>query len=52
MSGKMEGSIQAQISEVHPTNSQSVPLPIMGFEYVKGLLPIHYGVHLGSRLEL
>ena len=29
--------------EVHPTNSQSVPLPIMGFEYVNGLPPIHKG---------
>ena len=29
-------------SEVHPTNSQSMPLPIMGFEYVNGLPPIHY----------
>ena len=29
--------------EVHPTNSQSVPLPMMGFEYVNGLLPIHKG---------
>jgi len=30
-------------SRVHPTNSQSLPLPIMGFEYVNGLPPIHYG---------
>ena len=30
--------------EVHPTNSQSVPLPIMGFEYVNGLPPIHNGL--------
>jgi len=29
--------------EVHPTNSQLVPLPMMGFEYVKGLPPIHKG---------
>ena len=27
----------------HPTNSQCVPLPMMGFEYVNGLLPIHKG---------
>ena len=30
--------------EVHPTNSQSVPLPIMGFEYVNGLPQIHNGL--------
>ena len=29
--------------EVHPTNSQSVPLPMMGFEYVNGLSSIHKG---------
>ena len=29
--------------EVHPTNSQPVPLPIMGFEYVNCLPPIHKG---------
>ena len=29
--------------EIHPTNSQSVPLPMMGFEYVNGLPPIHKG---------
>ena len=29
--------------EVHPTNSQSVPLPMISFEYVNGLLPIHKG---------
>ena len=27
--------------EVHPINSQCVSLPMMGFEYVKGLPPIH-----------
>jgi len=26
---------------VHPTNSQSMPLPMMGFEYVNCLPPIH-----------
>ena len=29
--------------EVHPTNSQLVPLPIMGFEYVNCLPLIHKG---------
>ena len=29
--------------EVHPTNSQSMSLPMMGFEYVNGLPPIHKG---------
>ena len=29
--------------ELHPTNSQSVPLPMMGFEYVNSLPPIHKG---------
>ena len=29
--------------DVHPTNSQCVPLPIMGFEYINGLPPIHKG---------
>ena len=28
---------------VHPTNSQSMPLPMMGFKYVNSLPPIHYG---------
>ena len=28
---------------VHPTNSQSMPLPMIGFEYVNGLPPIHNG---------
>jgi len=27
--------------EVHPTNLQCVPLPMMGFKYVNGLPPIH-----------
>ena len=29
--------------EVRPTNSQFMPLPIMGFEYINGLTPIHKG---------
>ena len=29
-------------SGVHPTNAQSVPLPIMGFKYVNSMPPIHY----------
>ena len=30
-------------SGVHPTNLQSIPLPMSSFEYVNGLLPIFYG---------
>ena len=30
--------------EVHPTNSQCVSLPMIGFEYVNGLPPIHKGL--------
>ena len=29
--------------KIHPTNSQCVPLPMMGFEYINGLPPIHKG---------
>ena len=29
--------------EVHPTNVQCVPLPMIGFDYVNGLPPIHKG---------
>ena len=29
--------------DVDPTNSQFVPLPMMGFEYVNGLPPIYKG---------
>ena len=29
--------------EVHPTNSQCVSLPMIGFEYINGLPPIHKG---------
>ena len=29
--------------EVHTTNSQTVPLPMMGFEYANGLPLIHNG---------
>ena len=29
--------------EVHPTHSQCVLLPMMGFEYINGLPPIHEG---------
>ena len=43
MSGKGEAPFKPKSSEVHPTNSQSVPLPMMGFEYINGLPPIHYG---------
>ena len=43
MSGKGEAPFKPKSFEVHPTNSQSVPLPMMGFEYINGLPPIHYG---------
>ena len=36
MSGKVEGPLVPRLSEVYPTNSQFVPLPMMGFKYVKG----------------
>ena len=44
MSGKVEAPFGPKSSKVHPTNSQSMPLPIMGFEYVNGLPPIHNGL--------
>ena len=44
MSGKVEAPFGPKSFEVHPTNSQSMPLPIMGFEYVNGLPPIHNGL--------
>ena len=34
---------RSRLSEVHPTNSCSVPLPMMGFEYINKLPPIYYG---------
>ena len=43
MSGKVKAPFEPKSSEVHPTKSQSVPSPIMGFEYINGLPPIHYG---------
>ena len=43
MSGKGEAPFRPKSSEVHPTNSQLVPLPVMGFENINGLPPIHYG---------
>ena len=39
----MEAPFRPRLSEVHPTNTQSTPLPIMGFEYINGLPPIHCG---------
>ena len=42
MSGKVEAPFGPEFSRIYPTNSQSLPLPIMGFEYVNGLPPIHY----------
>ena len=29
--------------EVHPMSTLSMPLPMMGFEYINGLSPIHKG---------
>ena len=49
--GKRKAPFRPKFSIVHPTNSQLMPSSIMGFKYVKGLLPIHYGVHLGPWLE-
>ena len=43
MSGKVEAPFGPKLSEVHPTNSQSMPLPMMSFEYVNGLPPIYHG---------
>ena len=43
MSGKVESPFGPKSSEVHLTNSQFVPSPIMGFKYINGLPPIHYG---------
>ena len=44
MSGKMRyASFGSKSFEIHPTNSQSMSLPMMGFEYVKGLPLIHKG---------
>ena len=43
MNGKVKAPFRTRLSEVHPTNSQSVPLPEMGFEYINSLPPIHYG---------
>ena len=35
-------TFEPKSSGVHPTNSQSVSLPLMGFKYVNSLSPIHY----------
>jgi len=41
--GRWKAPFEPKSFEVHPTNSQSALLPIMGFEYVKGLPPIYKG---------
>ena len=41
--GKWRLHLGPRLSEVHPTNTQFVPLPMMGFEYINNLPPIHYG---------
>ena len=43
MSGKVEAPFEPKSSEIYPTNSQSVLSLIMGFEYINGLPPVHYG---------
>ena len=43
MSGKVEAPFGPKFSRIHLSNSQSMLLPIMGFEYINGLPPIHYG---------
>ena len=43
MSGKLEAPFGLKSSKVHPTRSQSVSSPIIGFKYNNGLPPIHYG---------
>ena len=43
MNGKVKAPFRTRLSEVHPTNSQSVPLPMIRFEYVNSLPPIHKG---------
>ena len=42
MSGKVVAPFKPRLFKVHLTNSQSIPLPIMGFKYINGLPPIHY----------
>ena len=39
----MEAPFGPRLSGVHPTNSQFVPLSMIGFKYINGLPPIHYG---------
>ena len=39
----MKAPFGPKSSEVQPANSQSALLSIMGFEYINGLSPIHYG---------
>ena len=36
-------SFKPKSFEVHPTNSQSMPLPMMSFEYINSLSSIHKG---------
>ena len=42
MSRKVEAPFGPKSSGIHPTNSQFVSLPIMGFEYINSLPPINY----------
>jgi len=43
MSGKVKAPFRLRLSKVHLSNSQSVTLSMMGFEYINGLPPIHKG---------
>ena len=42
MNGYVEVSFGPRLLEVHPTNSQSMSLPVMGFKYINSLPPIQY----------
>ena len=44
MSRKVEAPFGPKSSGIHPTNSQFVPLPIMGFGYINSLPPINYSL--------
>ena len=50
ISGKVEAPFRPRLSEVHPTNSQSMPLPMWVFST---LMVCHQSImlHLGPRLE-
>ena len=41
--GRWKAPFEPKPFKVHPTNSQCVSLPMIGFEYINGLPPIHKG---------